>query len=73
MHKAIVIAILVVSILATLATFLYLNPTERDETIRVGWQPPWVNQGQIAAILQNTSILQQNEIEAKFTGFSLLD
>ncbi len=72
MRKEIVIAIIAISIIAVsiLAVFLYLNPTERDETIRVGWQPPWVNQGQIAAILQNTSILQQNGIEAKFTGFS---
>ncbi|HLC92316.1 MAG TPA: NrtA/SsuA/CpmA family ABC transporter substrate-binding protein [archaeon] len=67
MHKAIIpIAIAIILVLG----FLFLFSTPKNEAIRVGWQPPWVNQGQISAILQKTDILQKNGVEAKFTGFS---
>lgn len=49
---------------------LNTNNIPKKEIIRIGWQPPWVNQGQIAAVLQNTNILAKNNITADFIGFS---
>ncbi len=67
MHKTVIpLAIIILLVFA----FIFLLSAKKDEAIMVGWQPPWVNQGQIAVILQKTDILQKNGLVAKFTGFS---
>jgi len=57
-------------ILALGFLFLFLNPNEESNKVMVGWQPPWINQGQVAMVLQKTDILGQNGVQAEFIGFS---
>jgi ABC-type nitrate/sulfonate/bicarbonate transport system substrate-binding protein len=38
--------------------------------IRIGWQTSWATQGQVAVVLQQTDILEQNGLAGKFIGFS---
>jgi len=38
--------------------------------LKVGWQPPWANQGQIVAILKNTELLVDEGITVEFVPFS---
>jgi ABC-type nitrate/sulfonate/bicarbonate transport system substrate-binding protein len=44
--------------------------TPVDKPLRVGWQPPWANQGQIVAILKKTDLLAQEKCKAEFVPFS---
>jgi len=37
--------------------------------IRIGWQIPWATQGQLTQVLKHTTLLAQNGLEAKFSGF----
>lgn len=38
--------------------------------IRIGWQSQWVNQGQIALVLQNSPLLANAGVKASFTQFT---
>jgi sulfonate transport system substrate-binding protein len=73
MNKKIIVAVSII-LLIFMALVLTLKhnlfSSNQNEEIRVGWQPPWVNQGQIVAILQNTDILEKNSLKVKFIGFS---
>jgi len=37
--------------------------------IRIGWQIPWATQGQLTQVLKHTSLLAENGLEAKYSGF----
>ena len=38
--------------------------------IRLGWQPPWANQGQLVAILKNTDLLAKEGVNVEYFPFS---
>lgn len=40
------------------------------QTLRIGWQVAWVPQAQLAVTMQNTDILEQNNINAEFISFT---
>jgi ABC-type nitrate/sulfonate/bicarbonate transport system substrate-binding protein len=46
------------------------NQTKTAAPIRVGWQPPWANQGQLVAILKNTDLLSKEGVNAEFVPFT---
>ncbi|MCX6175364.1 MAG: PhnD/SsuA/transferrin family substrate-binding protein [Ignavibacteriales bacterium] len=43
---------------------------EKLAGIRIGWQPPWANQGQIAVVLKNSNILELNGLHGEFKPFT---
>lgn len=47
-----------------------VEPPPPLQKLRVGWQTTWATQGQLAVILQKTTILQDLGFDAEFTGFS---
>ena len=73
MNKKIIVivstSLLLLMVLVLTLTYNFFSSNQSEE-IRIGWQPPWVNQGQIVAILQNTNILEKNNLKVKFIGFS---
>jgi len=57
--------------LIILAFFMtQINNQEQPNVVRIGWQIPWATQGQLTQILKNTDILQKNDINAVFKGFT---
>jgi len=44
--------------------------TTGKNTIRLGWQPPWANQGQLVAILKKTDLLAQEGVTVEFIPFT---
>lgn len=46
------------------------TPGNSSEPIKLGWQPPWANQGQLATILKRTDLLQQQNVKVDFVPFS---
>ncbi|GJL75565.1 ABC transporter substrate-binding protein [Nitrosomonas sp.] len=59
--------LLVTMILSTV--FLSACSTKSDD-IRIGWQSAWATQAQLALVLQNTDILKDHKITAKFLPFN---
>jgi len=47
-----------------------INSPKKEATLRLGWQPPWANQGQIVEILKNTDVLSRNGVKVDFKPFS---
>ena len=39
-------------------------------TLKLGWQPPWANQGQLVAILKNTDLLAKEGVAVEFVPFT---
>ncbi|MBI1935130.1 NrtA/SsuA/CpmA family ABC transporter substrate-binding protein [Candidatus Woesearchaeota archaeon] len=68
--KIYVIILIIFFVVISWILFKSNTSTPKKDIIHIGWQPPWVNQGQIAAVLQNTNILAKNNITADFIGFS---
>lgn len=46
------------------------TPDNKASKMRIGWQIPWATEGQLTQILKNTDLLQNNNIEGDFKGFS---
>lgn len=46
------------------------DPKPGEATLRIGWQPPWANQGQIVAIMKNTDVLKKENVKAEFVPFT---
>jgi ABC-type nitrate/sulfonate/bicarbonate transport system substrate-binding protein len=49
------------------------KPTQsqnESERIKLGWQPPWANQGQLVTILKRTDLLQRQQVQVDFVPFS---
>lgn len=65
------ILVLVVIALVAFAIF-YKGGNEKNTLtpIRVGWQPPWTNQGQIAMVLKYSNILELNGLKGEFMPFT---
>ncbi|MCX6175363.1 MAG: PhnD/SsuA/transferrin family substrate-binding protein [Ignavibacteriales bacterium] len=60
---------------ALLAILIFIILPKKNENrilppVRVGWQPPWTNQGQIAATLMSSNILENNGLKGDFIPFS---
>ncbi len=71
MNKPIIISAIIIVISVYAFNLKSSTPSlSQNGEIQIGWQPPWINQGQIAVILQRSPILSENNISAKFIGFS---
>jgi sulfonate transport system substrate-binding protein len=44
--------------------------TTVTKAIRLGWQPPWANQGQVVEVLKNTDVLRKNDVKVEFKAFT---
>jgi ABC-type nitrate/sulfonate/bicarbonate transport system substrate-binding protein len=42
----------------------------REAAVRVGWQPPWVNQGQIVEVLKHSKVLEKYNVNVDFKPFT---
>ena len=41
-----------------------------SEAVKLGWQPPWANQGQLVTILERTDLLQREGVKVDFVPFT---
>ena len=40
------------------------------QALRLGWQPPWANQGQIVEVLMHSDVLKQHGVRVNYRAFS---
>src|SRR4051794_22856865 len=38
--------------------------------LRLAWQPPWSNQGQVVEVLKNTNVLERHSVKVDYKGFT---
>jgi ABC-type nitrate/sulfonate/bicarbonate transport system substrate-binding protein len=63
--------VLMILVAVGLVLFMLLNKTsDNTQPLRLGWQPPWINQGQIVEVLKNSDILKKNEVQVNFIPFT---
>lgn len=43
---------------------------EKVEPLKLGWQPPWINQGQLVVVLKHSDILKKNKVKVGFNPFT---
>src|SRR5262245_51959694 len=58
---------------AMVSVFVFVGCRSRPATetvVRVGWQPPWANQGQIVEVLKHTDLLKRENVSVEFKGFT---
>lgn len=75
MSKKLIIGIVVIAIILVLALLgvNYFKTAQNKNnltTIRIGWQIPWAMEGQLTQILMHTSLLKDNGLSAKYSGFA---
>ena len=47
------------------------SPSQQEQApLRLGWQPPWANQGQIVEILKHTDVLARHHVKVDFLPFT---
>lgn len=68
-NKRIAVIAAVILVTSAAIAFLYQN-NQPDKIIKLGWQPPWVNQGQIVEVLKHSDLLNKNGIQVDFKAFS---
>lgn len=44
--------------------------SEESKPLRLGWQPPWANQGQIVEVFKNTDVLSRNGVKVEYKAFT---
>lgn len=76
--KLFLLAIVLVTVL--LVSLYFINKKYKDNNgnkigeqltrVRIGWQIPWAVEGQLTQVLKQTSILENNNLEGDFKGFS---
>lgn len=66
-----IFALVFVIILAGLAAYLFLGKkSDEVQPLRLGWQPPWVNQGQVVEVFKNSDVLKKNNVQVQFVPFT---
>jgi len=72
MHPALIYAKRAFNILAVLAILVSgcAKKAEEHPKLRLGWQPPWSNQGQIVEVLKHTDVLARNKVSVDFKAFT---
>jgi ABC-type nitrate/sulfonate/bicarbonate transport system substrate-binding protein len=43
---------------------------DEPKPLRLGWQPPWINQGQIVEVFKHTDITTKNHVHLEYKAFS---
>ncbi len=62
---------LVLLLLLSVAAFSVCNRTPPGrKPLRLGWQPPWANQGQIVEVFKNSDVLSRNDVPVEFKAFT---
>ncbi len=69
-NKKIVIALGLFLSVALLIMCTSTGSSKKEATLRLGWQPPWANQGQIVEVFKNTDVLSRNQIKLDYKPFS---
>ena len=46
------------------------GPSAENVSIRLGWQPPWANQGQIVQVFKHTDVLVKSGVKVEYKPFS---
>jgi ABC-type nitrate/sulfonate/bicarbonate transport system substrate-binding protein len=46
------------------------SQSNTESPLRLGWQPPWANQGQIVEVFKHTNVLQKHNVELEYKGFT---
>jgi len=67
--------ILFLALSATLAVVAVSSNCDRKTAggsipLRLGWQPPWANQGQIVEVLKHTDVLTRNGVRLEYRAFT---
>ena len=44
--------------------------SEDFKPLRLGWQPPWANQGQIVEVFKHTDVLSRNGVKVEYKAFT---
>lgn len=59
-------------ILPTLIAFSQCDrkPSDQPKPLRLGWQPPWANQGQIVEVFKHTDVLSRNGVNLEYKAFT---
>jgi sulfonate transport system substrate-binding protein len=62
----------VLLILLSVGAFAVCNrrPSDVPKPLRLGWQPPWANQGQIVEVFKNSDVLRRNGVTVDFKAFT---
>ena len=68
-------AAVTVSSAVVMAAAIVLSGCERTRSggatpLRLGWQAPWANQGQVVEVLKNTDVLKRNDSVVDFRSFT---
>src|ERR1041385_2015853 len=45
-------------------------PKSQEVSLRLGWQPPWANQGQVVEMLKHTDVLARHGVRVEFKAFT---
>lgn len=61
---------LLVSVIASMVIACQQAEDQQEKKLRIGWQIPLANQGQIVSILKNTDILRNLDLDVEFVPFS---
>jgi ABC-type nitrate/sulfonate/bicarbonate transport system substrate-binding protein len=68
--KKIIISAVTITIIGVIAFVIFNNKTLENSPLRLGWQPPWVNQGQIIEVFKHSDVLARNNVKIDYKPFS---
>lgn len=64
----IILALIIIA--AIVAYFLFDKKSTQGDPLRLGWQPPWVNQGQIVEVFKHSDVLKKNGVQLNYVPFT---
>lgn len=59
-----------VGLLAVTLYFLLMPTKQSNSALKLGWQPPWINQGQIVEVLKHSGILEKYNVQIEYKPFT---